>query len=86
MRSLPNRLRFGTYFRRCQGVSERPEVRMSERKSRVGGRDSRTGQFIPVKETYERPNTTQREHIPLPGRGDTDRGGKDGGGGGKKRR
>ena len=58
---------------------------MSESKSTFKGRDARTGQFIPVKETYERPNTTQREHIPLPGRGDTDRGGK-GGGGGKKSR
>lgn len=46
---------------------------MAERKSRVGGRDSENGRFIPLKETYERPATTQREHIPLPGRGDTDR-------------
>ena len=48
-----------------------------ERHSRVGGRDNRTGQFVPLEETRRRPATTTREHIPLPGRGDTDRGGKD---------
>lgn len=48
---------------------------MAERNSRLGGRDSRTGQFVPLKETERRPATTQREHIPLPGRGDTGRGG-----------
>jgi hypothetical protein len=47
---------------------------MSKPKGRVGGRDSRTGQFIPVKETQRRPATTQREIIPLPGHGDTGRG------------
>jgi hypothetical protein len=41
--------------------------------ARIGGRDSNNGQFIPVKETYRRPETTQREHIPLPGYGDTGR-------------
>ena len=45
----------------------------NERESRIGGRDARTGHFIPVKETYERPNTTVRERIPLPGHGDTGR-------------
>lgn len=44
-----------------------------ERQSRVGGRDSRTGQFVPISETVRRPATTQREHIPLPGRGDVPR-------------
>jgi len=39
--------------------------------SRVGGRDSRNGQFIPLRETERRPDTTQRERIPLPGFGDT---------------
>ena len=28
----------------------------------------------PVRETYQRPASTQREHIPLPGYGDTGRG------------
>lgn len=42
-------------------------------KTRIGGRDSRTGQFIPVEETKRRPETTQRERIPLPGHGDTGR-------------
>jgi hypothetical protein len=46
---------------------------MAERKSRVGGRDSGTGRFIPVKETERRPSETQRERIPLPGYGDTGR-------------
>lgn len=39
--------------------------------TRIGGRDSRTGQFVPLKETERRPATTQRERIPLPGHGDT---------------
>lgn len=41
--------------------------------SRIGGRDSRTGRFIPLRETERRPGTTQRERIPLPGHGDTGR-------------
>lgn len=45
-----------------------------DRESRIGGRDARTGEFIPVKETYRRPDTTMRERIPLPGHGDTGRG------------
>ena len=48
---------------------------MPERQSRIGGRDSKTGQFIPVKETQQRPATTQRERIPLPGFGDAGRSG-----------
>ncbi len=48
---------------------------MSSKKpqARVGGRDNDSGQFVPVKETYERPKSTTREHIPLPGYGDTGR-------------
>jgi len=42
-------------------------------KTRIGGRDSGTGRFIPVEETKQRPATTQRERIPLPGYGDTGR-------------
>jgi hypothetical protein len=34
---------------------------------RVGGRDTRTGQFVPVRETERKPGTTQRERIPMPG-------------------
>ena len=45
--------------------------------SRIGGRDSRTGEFVPLKETERRPDTTQRERIPLPGYGDTGRSQKD---------
>lgn len=40
-----------------------------DRKSRIGGRDARTGRFVPVEETRERPDTTVRERIPLPGYG-----------------
>ena len=40
------------------------------------GRDSRTGEFIPVREAERRPNTTTVERIPKPGYGDTDRGKK----------
>jgi hypothetical protein len=38
---------------------------------RIGGRDSTNGQFIPLPETKRRPDTTQREVIPLPGYGDS---------------
>ena len=41
--------------------------------ARLGGRDNRTGQFVPVRETHQRPGSTTREHIPLPGHGDTGR-------------
>ena len=44
-----------------------------EQHSRIGGRDSETGKFIPLRETESRPATTQRERIPLPGYGDTGR-------------
>ena len=40
------------------------------------GRDSKTGEFIPVKEAQRRPNTTVVERIPKSGYGDTDRGNK----------
>lgn len=40
------------------------------------GRDSKTGEFIPVKEARSRPNTTTVERIPKSGNGDTGRGGK----------
>ena len=44
-----------------------------DRQSRLGGRDNKTGQFVPLKDTERRPDTTTRERIPLPGRGDTGR-------------
>jgi len=40
-----------------------------QRESRVAGRDTRTGYFVPVEETRRRPATTVREHVPLPGHG-----------------
>lgn len=48
----------------------------SKPQARVQGRDTVNGQFVRVSETYRRPATTVREHVPLPGRGDTDRGKK----------
>jgi len=35
------------------------------------GRDSETGEFIPVKEAERRPNTTTVERVPKRGYGDT---------------
>lgn len=40
-----------------------------ERQSTLKGRDARTGQFIPVEEARQRPNTTVVERVPLPGKG-----------------
>ena len=44
---------------------------MAERKTFDIGRDSKTGEFIPVKEAEHRPNTTTVERVPKPGYGDT---------------
>jgi hypothetical protein len=33
------------------------------------GRDARTGEFIPIKEAEKRPNTTEIERVPKPGKG-----------------
>ena len=33
------------------------------------GRDAKTGEFIPVREARQRPNTTVVEQVPLPGKG-----------------
>jgi hypothetical protein len=35
------------------------------------GRDSSSGQFIPVKDAIRRPSTTTVERVPKPGYGDT---------------
>jgi hypothetical protein len=35
------------------------------------GRDSKTGEFIPVEEARRRPSTTTVERVPKPGYGDT---------------
>lgn len=54
-----------------KSLRRREVIRMAkERQSRIGGRDSKTGQFVPLRETERRPATTTREHIPLPGFGD----------------
>ena len=41
--------------------------------SRIAGRDNKSGEFVKVDETYRRPGSTTREHLPLPGHGDTGR-------------
>ena len=46
---------------------------MSKRKTFDVGRDSKSGQFIPVKEAKRRPSTTVVERVPKSGYGDTDR-------------
>lgn len=43
----------------------------NERKTFDLGRDSKTGQFIPVKQAERRPSTTTVERIPKQGHGDT---------------
>ena len=40
------------------------------------GRDSKTGQFVPVKEARNNPSTTTVERIPKSGNGDTRKGHK----------
>jgi len=44
-----------------------------ERESRLGGRDAKTGYFIPIEEARKNPDTSVVERIPLPGHGDTGR-------------
>lgn len=48
---------------------ERRQRMAKERETSLKGRDARNGQFIPVKEARERPNTTTVERVPLPGKG-----------------
>ena len=43
----------------------------NDRKTFDVGRDSKSGQFIPVKEADRRPATTTVERVPKPGYGDT---------------
>ena len=45
----------------------------ADRQSRLGGRDNKTGEFVPLRETERRPEQTSRERIPLAGFGDTGR-------------
>jgi hypothetical protein len=52
-------------------VNRKEVIDMAERKTFDVGRDSKTGEFIPVKEAERRPNTTTVERVPKPGYGDT---------------
>ena len=45
----------------------------NERKTFDIGRDSKSGQFIPVEKAERRPTTTTVERVPKPGYGDTKR-------------
>lgn len=49
---------------------------MAKNNSHPGHRDSRNGQFVTERHAKRHPDTTQRESIPNPGRGDTGRGKK----------
>ena len=49
---------------------------MPKRKSHPGHRDSRNGRFVTEEYANRHRDTTQKESIPNPGRGDTDRGKK----------
>ncbi|KAF0142274.1 MAG: hypothetical protein FD153_622 [Rhodospirillaceae bacterium] len=46
---------------------------MTSKNSRHGYRDSRNGQFVKKKYTEKHKETTQKESIPNPGRGNTDK-------------
>ena len=48
----------------------------SKPQARIGERSAVSGRFVPKGTAERRPATTVREHIPLPGYGDTGRGKK----------
>jgi hypothetical protein len=56
---------------RQSDAGERSIPMANDRKTFDVGRDSKSGQFIPVKEADRRPNTTTVERVPKPGFGDT---------------
>jgi hypothetical protein len=58
------------HLRQCD-AGERSIPMANDRKTFDVGRDSKNGQFIPVKEADRRPNTTTVERVPKPGYGDT---------------
>jgi hypothetical protein len=49
---------------------------MPKKQTHSGHQDSKTGEFVPKDYAEKHPKTTQRESIPTPGKGDTDRGKK----------
>ena len=49
---------------------------MRKKKTYLRGRDAKTGQFIPLSETEQRPDTTVKQRVPLPGYGVTGKGKK----------
>lgn len=51
-------------------MSKRVGLRSSHAASSLRGRDASTGEFIPVKEARQRPNTTTVERVPKPGYGE----------------
>ena len=44
---------------------------MADSKTTLKGRDSKTGQFIPVATARSRPTTTEVQRVPKPGYGNT---------------
>lgn len=44
---------------------------MSKKKTHTGYRDAKTGRFITEEKAKRNPDTTIKERIPNPGRGDT---------------
>jgi hypothetical protein len=61
----------GFYAISALRVAAERSAAMSERKTFDIGRNSRNGQFIPVREAERRPTTTTVERVPKPGHGDT---------------
>ena len=47
---------------------------VSKKQSHTGHRDSKSGEFVTKRYADRHPNTTQKESIPNPGKGDTGRG------------
>lgn len=52
-------------------MKKKSSTKSSKSKTHLGGRDSRTGQFIRVSAARQRSGTTTVERIPNPVRGDT---------------
>ena len=52
-------------------VNRKEVIQVAENKTFKVGRDSKSGEFIPVKVAERRPNTTTVERVPKPGYGDT---------------
>ena len=45
---------------------KKPKAQMRKKKTRIVGRDAKTGLFVPLKETVRRPEETIKQRITLP--------------------